>query len=191
MASNLHRRMLLLCTNSHYCSAFTGVACHIANNNLSRKPHFIIYSIRRHYAQQMGRSNLGLSIPRRFGRENEVVPKDNRSLTDMLFDGLDVIRDGIQKFTEENKTIYAQEYDFMFLHNDFKYFVKFNEHNIKKWSVTADSDTGDGKSTAELRLTPNGTALFCGNLNTELIQDGVSKMAGHCNISSPLNIVRK
>ncbi|KAH0568051.1 complex I intermediate-associated protein 30, mitochondrial [Cotesia glomerata] len=53
---------------------------------------------------------------------------------------------------------------------------------IYKWTVTSDKDYNLGYSTASLELTPNGTGLFSGVMDTRPIKDGKQKVGGYCNM---------
>ncbi|XP_052767569.1 complex I intermediate-associated protein 30, mitochondrial-like [Mya arenaria] len=145
----------------------------------------ITYCQARHYSAKMPKSNLITSMqgPKR----SQLRGKDDRSLFKVLTDGLDIIRVGIPKFKKEMRDKINFDFDGRRDHGDFEYFVKFDEKIINSWFVSADSDSGDGKSRAELIVSPNKKALFCGNLITEVPQDGVTKRSGFCNLSSPSN----
>ncbi|WAR20244.1 CIA30-like protein [Mya arenaria] len=145
----------------------------------------ITYCQARHYSAKMPKSNLIMSMqgPKR----SQLRGKDDRSLFKVLTDGLDIIRVGIPKFKKEMRDKINFDFDGRRDHGDFEYFVKFDEKIINSWFVSADSDSGDGKSRAELIVSPNKKALFCGNLITEVPQDGVTKRSGFCNLSSPSN----
>ncbi|WAR20246.1 hypothetical protein MAR_002084, partial [Mya arenaria] len=107
-------------------------------------------------------------------KRSQLRGKDDRSLFKVLTDGLDIIRVGIPKFKKEMRDKINFDFDGRRDHGDFEYFVKFDEKIINSWFVSADSDSGDGKSRAELIVSPNIKALFCGNLITEVPQDGKS-----------------
>ncbi|WAR20242.1 CIA30-like protein, partial [Mya arenaria] len=132
----------------------------------------ITYCQARHYSAKMPKSNLITSMqgPKR----SQLRGKDDRSLFKVLTDGLDIIRVGIPKFKKEMRDKINFDFDGRRDHGDFEYFVKFDEKIINSWFVSADSDSGDGKSRAELIVSPNKKALFCGNLITEVPQDGKS-----------------
>lgn len=53
---------------------------------------------------------------------------------------------------------------------------------LENWIVTADSDCEDGYSTCKLELSPHGTGIFSGNLDTRLPETGENTHAGFCNI---------
>ncbi|XP_008554147.2 complex I intermediate-associated protein 30, mitochondrial [Microplitis demolitor] len=55
---------------------------------------------------------------------------------------------------------------------------------LNHWSVTSDKDYNLGYSTAQLELTPSGTGLFSGVLDTRPIKDGKQKQGGYCNLRS-------
>lgn len=50
--------------------------------------------------------------------------------------------------------------------------------------MTADSDHGEGTSTARLERTDAGNAVFSGNLSKDMPVDGRIKRSGYCNIRS-------
>lgn len=58
-----------------------------------------------------------------------------------------------------------------------------SEEMIDKWTVTCDSDYALGYSNATLTYSPRGKAVFAGNLNTQIVEDGVHVKAGFCNLA--------
>lgn len=64
------------------------------------------------------------------------------------------------------------------------------QSDIEKWVTTADSDHGEGTSTASLEMSSAGHGLFHGNLQTAMPRDGRIKKAGYCNIRSLRSRVR-
>ncbi|OWF37584.1 complex I intermediate-associated protein 30, mitochondrial [Mizuhopecten yessoensis] len=75
-------------------------------------------------------------------------------------------------------------------HGTYDYLWKFGgQQSIENWTLTADRDNLEGKSSANLTVSKDNNALFHGYLCQEVPQDGVSKSAGYCNIRSPSNYI--
>jgi NADH dehydrogenase [ubiquinone] 1 alpha subcomplex assembly factor 1 len=63
--------------------------------------------------------------------------------------------------------------------------ITFSEQkDFDNWTSTADSDHGEGTSTAKWEKSPAGYAIFHGNLSSELPRDGKIKRSGYCNVRS-------
>lgn len=61
---------------------------------------------------------------------------------------------------------------------------KFNETTINNWTVSCDSDHGEGLSSGKLSVSTLGHGMFSGVLNTHLPKDGKMKRTGYCNLRS-------
>ncbi|XP_043274318.1 complex I intermediate-associated protein 30, mitochondrial [Venturia canescens] len=55
---------------------------------------------------------------------------------------------------------------------------------LDQWVVTADSDYGEGNSTASIQLSKTGRGIFMGNLDARHFIDGRIKRTGYCNMRS-------
>lgn len=130
--------------------------------------------------------NRGFYFPdKKMGLEKQLQPEDDLTLLQKMSEGLEICKREIPLWKQEwLRRIHFDE-DYMMKHNDYQYFAKFNKESVSQWSVSADSQVSDGKSTAELTLSPSGKGLFHGVLNTEPLKDGYTKKSGFCNISSP------
>nr|XP_012150092.1 PREDICTED: probable complex I intermediate-associated protein 30, mitochondrial isoform X2 [Megachile rotundata] len=58
------------------------------------------------------------------------------------------------------------------------------EKSLKEWIVNYDSVYNEGFSTAKLELSPSGTGIFHGILNTTVPKDGRLTRSGYCNITT-------
>lgn len=59
-----------------------------------------------------------------------------------------------------------------------------NDEDIKKFVVTSDSDNNEGRSQCTFTKSPAGYAIFSGNLDSTVPEDGQIKRSGYCNIKS-------
>lgn len=59
-----------------------------------------------------------------------------------------------------------------------------SEKSLKQWIVNYDAVYNEGFSTAKLELSPYGTGIFHGVLNTTVPKDGRIVCAGYCNITT-------
>ncbi len=64
-----------------------------------------------------------------------------------------------------------------------------SEEEINKWSVLADADENAGFSSCTFTRSPNGHALFSGNLSLRVPDDGRSYRAGFCAANAPRAMV--
>ena len=105
---------------------------------------------------------------------------------------LEKLKLGYHEFKKECKLFGKEVRDKLHLHptlvipNEEEIVLKFDGtvESLKKWVVTCDSDYKEGFSTAKLELSPFGTGVFHGTLNTTVPKDGKTKRAGFCNITT-------
>ncbi|XP_056642184.1 complex I intermediate-associated protein 30, mitochondrial [Diorhabda sublineata] len=104
-------------------------------------------------------------------------------LKDRLREGLKELKGEIKLWTEEVKERFENDPILIFRPGEVDVKWRFgDEESLKKWNVTCDSDNGEGYSSASLSLTPQGKALFAGNLSMRVPKDGRVKRAGYCNM---------
>ena len=58
------------------------------------------------------------------------------------------------------------------------------QEEVDEWIPTQDSDWGEGYSSAELKLSPLGHAVWSGDLSTRVPADGRTQAAGYVNIAA-------
>ncbi|CAO1441096.1 unnamed protein product [Diamesa hyperborea] len=103
----------------------------------------------------------------------------------MIIDGLQELKQEIALWKEEIKEKFESDPILVFRPGEIDVSWKFSEQSdIDKWVTTADSDHGEGTSTASLEMSSAGHGLFHGNLQTAMPRDGRIKKAGYCNIRS-------
>ncbi|KAK0087128.1 hypothetical protein PV325_001737 [Microctonus aethiopoides] len=59
-----------------------------------------------------------------------------------------------------------------------------NPETLDNWVISTDRDYHDGRSYATLELTPSGSGLFSGVLDTVALKDGKKRQTGYCNIKT-------
>lgn len=138
----------------------------------------------------VGPGHRGFYFPdRKMGREKEMSDESEMSTVKQMSEKIENLKRGYPKWKADFFSRLSFDKNLIMSHNDFEYLAKFNSDTVKQWSVTGDSDTGVGYSTAEFITSPSGKGLFCGQLNLEPVQDGHTKKSGFCNISAPPNKV--
>ncbi|CAL7951120.1 unnamed protein product [Xylocopa violacea] len=58
------------------------------------------------------------------------------------------------------------------------------QKSLDQWIVNSDKDYNHGFSIANLELSPSGTGIFHGTLDTRIPKDGQTARSGYCNITS-------
>ena len=111
-------------------------------------------------------------------------------LVDQLKTGAKLWKPELQKFAQECKEKMLCDNIFDLQDGDYEIVWKFdNSESLKDWTVTADSDFGEGKTKAQLIFGKNKNGVFEGCLNTDVQKDGQIKRAGYATMKSPLHFV--
>lgn len=105
---------------------------------------------------------------------------------------IQLIRDGLKELKHEiavwkNEVIERFENDPTYLYRPGETDVlwKFgDEKALDQWVVSSDSDHNEGYSSCSLKLNKQGKGMFSGFLSTKVPQDGRTKRAGYCNITT-------
>lgn len=122
------------------------------------------------------------SYPVKYDGSPEISTK--QSLLDKLRNGYKVLKTEMYKWFLEGPL--QHENEILPRKDETKIIWQFNSgpEVRKKWVVTCDSDYGEGYSTAKLELSPSGTAIFSGTINTTTTKDGKTNYTGFCNMST-------
>ncbi|EEB18424.1 conserved hypothetical protein [Pediculus humanus corporis] len=112
------------------------------------------------------------------------------------YKNVNVYKDGIRIAREEIKVLKEEMIDSFILNRRnaespierdgvIDMLFKFEcEEDLDYFTVTTDSSNNRGYSSASLKITEEGTALFSGNISTEVPKDGNVKYTGYANIMS-------
>ena len=108
----------------------------------------------------------------------------------LLKEGFGMLGTELGKFKEEVKHKFRADPVLGLEPGDYEVLWEFDNKEISdNWIITCDSDHNEGNSNAKLVQTRNKTAIFCGNIHTEVPKDGIIKESGYANIRSPKNMV--
>ncbi|XP_063888138.1 complex I intermediate-associated protein 30, mitochondrial-like [Scylla paramamosain] len=107
-----------------------------------------------------------------------------KSRKELIRDGLKELRQEMSKWKEEMDEKFAMDPVFVRPGDMDKVWVLNSKEALDQWVVTCDSDHNEGRSTADLSLSPTGHGLFSGQLCTDPPKDGRVKRAGYCNMKS-------
>ena len=117
------------------------------------------------------------------------------------YKNVNVYKDGIRIAREEMKVLKEEMIDSFILNRRnaespierdgvIDMLFKFEcEEDLDYFTVTTDSSNNRGYSSASLKITEEGTALFSGNISTEVPKDGNVKYTGYANIMSGRKLV--
>uniref|UniRef100_A0A0N5BAX5 CIA30 domain-containing protein n=1 Tax=Strongyloides papillosus TaxID=174720 RepID=A0A0N5BAX5_STREA len=129
-----------------------------------------------------------LAFPNKKGEEgyDPEVP-----IKELVNDGPKIIKEELSKFIHEASSsasiekIQLIEDIGILRHGDTKIEYQFKkESDMDKWGTGCDSDWGKGFSTCSFKLTDDNTAVFSGNLVTQIPRDGKVEKAGWASIKT-------
>ncbi|XP_063696806.1 complex I intermediate-associated protein 30, mitochondrial [Culicoides brevitarsis] len=122
----------------------------------------------------------------RKGTQYEQHTADRLSRKDHILNGLKMLKSEIKLWQEEVKEHLTMDPILAYRPGEVDIAYQFTtKEEIEKWVVTADSDHGQGFSSAAFDLSPAGYGLFHGNVRSDVPKDGRIKRAGYCNVKSP------
>ncbi|XP_012285454.1 complex I intermediate-associated protein 30, mitochondrial [Orussus abietinus] len=103
------------------------------------------------------------------------------------------IIEGCQRFCYEMKVLSKEVREALradpvlaYRHNEVDVEWRFDgdPSRLEDWIVTCDSEYAEGFSSCSLQLSPRGTGIFSGILDTRVPKDGKLSRAGYCNITT-------